>query len=169
MRDLGLLIIRLAVGSLLAGHGSQKLFGALGGPGLEGTSGWLESMGLKPGHQWAALAGAGELAGGLLTALGLFHPLGPIAVFGPMGVATGKVHWGKPIWVSAGGAELPVTNMAVAAGLIVGGPGRLSLDHLFRVRVPFGLTVLTAVGVAAGVAMAVRGQPEAPAAEQKAA
>ncbi len=98
MKDLGLLIIRLAVGSLLAEHGAQKLFGAFGGRGLEGTGGWMESMGLKPGEEWAALAGAGEL-GGLLTALGLFHPLGPIAVFGPMGVATGKVHRGKPIWV----------------------------------------------------------------------
>jgi len=39
MSDIGLLILRLAVGGLLAGHGSQKLFGWFSGPGLKGTAG----------------------------------------------------------------------------------------------------------------------------------
>ena len=49
MRDLGLLIIRLVMGSLLAGHGAQKLFGSFEGPGPQGTARWLESMKLRPG------------------------------------------------------------------------------------------------------------------------
>src|SRR5215210_7449464 len=34
------MIVRVAQGSLMAGHGAQKLFGSFGGPGLEGTSGF---------------------------------------------------------------------------------------------------------------------------------
>jgi len=55
--DLGLLALRLTTGGLMAGHGAQKLFGSFGGHGLSGTAGFLESLGLKPGKQWAALAG----------------------------------------------------------------------------------------------------------------
>src|SRR5687767_13895981 len=63
MADLGLLGLRLTAGGLLAGHGAQKLFGKFGGYGLEGTAGWLESIGLRPGKPWATLAGASEFGG----------------------------------------------------------------------------------------------------------
>ncbi|MGH3579688.1 MAG: DoxX family membrane protein, partial [Mycobacterium sp.] len=53
MKDLGLLALRVTTGGLLAGHGAQKLFGTFGGHGLEGTGGFMESLGLKPGQRWA--------------------------------------------------------------------------------------------------------------------
>jgi putative oxidoreductase len=149
--NLGLLILRLVAGGLLAGHGAQKLFGSFGGGGLEGTGGWLESMGLRPGKSWAALAGAGELGSGALTALGLFTPVGPIGVFGPMLMATLKAHWGKPIWVTAGGAELPVMYMAGASALMFAGPGSFSLDSLFGIRVPKPLVALALLFSVGGV------------------
>ena len=62
MKDAGLLAMRLTTGGLLAGHGAQKLFGSFGGYGLEGTGGWLESLGLKPGKTWAAMAGLAQAA-----------------------------------------------------------------------------------------------------------
>ena len=43
--DLGLLLLRLVIGGLLVGHGAQKLFGAFGGHGLEGTGGCFASIG----------------------------------------------------------------------------------------------------------------------------
>jgi uncharacterized membrane protein YphA (DoxX/SURF4 family) len=91
--DLGILALRLGAGGLLAGHGAQKLFGSFQGPGLAGTAGWLESMGLRPGKAWAGLAGVSELGGGALTALGLGGPLGPIALQGAMATATRQAHW----------------------------------------------------------------------------
>ncbi len=149
--DLGLLGLRLVAGGLLAGHGAMKLFGSFGGPGLAGTAGWLESMGFTPGKQWAALAGASEFGGGLLTALGLLHPLGPIGTVGAMSIAALDAHAGKPIWVTEGGAELPVTNIAIAFALATADPGRYSLDNALGIRVPKAVIGLAAHAVAAGV------------------
>src|SRR4051794_16810012 len=161
MTDLGLLALRLSAGGLMAGHGAQKLFGSFGGKGLAGTAGMLESIGLKPSKQWAALAGASEFGSGLLTALGLFSPLGPIAMFGPMLMASVTAHAGKPIWVTSGGPELPVAYMANATALALAGPGRFSLDNLLGVKIPGALVALTAAGVAAGLAIGIstRQQP----------
>ncbi|MFN8591782.1 MAG: DoxX family protein [Thermomicrobiales bacterium] len=152
--DVGILALRLAVGGLLAGHGAQKLFGSFGGPGLEGTSGWLESMGYRPGKEWALLAGLSEFGGGALTALGLLHPLGPIATLGAMAVATLDVHGGKPVWATQGGAELPITNMAAALALAMAGPGTLSLDGALGIEVPKPVAALGLLGVVAGVVVA---------------
>jgi len=169
MTDLGLLALRLSAGGLMAGHGAQKLFGSFGGKGLAGTAGMLESIGLKPSKQWAALAGASEFGSGLLTALGLFSPLGPIAMFGPMVMASVTAHAGKPIWVTSGGPELPVAYMADATALALAGPGRFSLDNVLGVKIPGALVALTAAGVAAGLAIGIstrqhpsKGQPQAP-------
>ena len=160
--DLGMLTLRLVAGGLLAGHGAQKLFGWFGGHGQQGTAGWLESLGFRPGRHWALAAGVSEFGGGLLTGLGLLNPLGPITMMAPMTMATVKVHWGKPIWVTAGGAELPVTNMAIAAAVAAGGPGRYSLDRLLRIRLPWQLTVLAAAGTAVVVGLGLMSRPPAP-------
>ncbi len=162
MTSIARLIVRVTVGLLLAGHGAQKLFGSFGGYGVEGTAGWLESMNLKPGRQWALVAGISEFGGGLLTALGALNPIGPIMSMGAMLMATIKVHAGKPIWVTAGGAELPVTNMAAQTALILAGPGKLSFDGLLGIRVPrwFGLVAL--VATVASVVAAIRLSKEGP-------
>src|SRR4051794_29733763 len=114
MKDLGILTLRLTLGGLLAGHGAQKLFGAFDGHGIQGTGQFFEKLGLKPGERWAMAAGMGETAGGALTVLGFMHPLGPMATLAPMAVAWGRAHWGKPIWVTSGGGELPLTNISIA-------------------------------------------------------
>lgn len=153
--DVGLLLLRGTFGSLMAGHGAQKLFGLFGGHGLNGTSMWLESLGFKPGKPWAIAAGTSEFGGGMLTDLGLLHPLGPLLTLGSMGIATFKVHWGKPIWVASGGAELPVLNMAIVSALILSGPGQYSLDNVLNIRLPRWLAIPGGVLAAAGVAYGV--------------
>lgn len=153
MRDAGLLILRLVVGGLMAGHGSQKLFGWFEGPGLKGTRGMVESMGFKPGAPWAVAASASEFGGGVLTTTGFLHPLGPLGTIGAMLIAALKVHGGKPIWATKGGAELPVINIATALALSMTGPGRLSLDNLFGIRLPRALVAAVAVIEAALIVM----------------
>ena len=160
--DLGHLVIRLTTGALLAGHGAQKLFGWFGGHGFQGTKGWMESMGLRPGDLWAGLAGLSEFGGGLLTALGLFHPLGPVVSSGSMLMAQTKVHGGKPVWVTSGGGELPVTNLAAALGLVLAGPGSLSLDRLLAIKLPRWLALPGYLAVILGVVAGMRvSQPPA--------
>ena len=145
--DTAPLIVRLVQGSLMAGHGAQKLFGSFGGPGLEGTSGFMEMLGMRPGRPWAYLAGLTEFGGGVLTALGLFNPLGPLGVIGSMSMATRKAHWGKPIWVTEGGAELPVLNIAISTALMIREPDGYSLDRVLGIRLPGWVGPLGLVGV----------------------
>jgi putative oxidoreductase len=159
MSDIGLLILRLAVGGLLAGHGSQKLFGWFSGPGLKGTAGWLESLGLTPGTAWATAASASEFGGGVLTTLGFLHPLGPLGTMGAMIMATVKAHWGKPIWANRGGPELPVINMAAALALTLTGPGCFSLDHVFGIRLPRTLVIAIVIVEAAMAAIGIVSHP----------
>ena len=159
MIHVAILLVRATVGGLLAGHGAQKLFGWFGGYGLEGTSAWLESMGRRPGRPWAVLAGMSEFLGGLLVALGALNPIGPLLALGAMLMATVKVHLGKPIWVSAGGAELPVTNIAVMLGLMIAGPGRLSVDSLLRIRIPRWVAIPGLAAVLATVTWAQAREP----------
>jgi putative oxidoreductase len=162
MVNLALLVLRLTFGSLLMGHGGQKLFGWFKGPGLQGTAGWMESMNMKPGRFWALLAGGAEFFGGLLTTLGLLHPIGPLATIGAMSMATVKAHWGKPIWVTQGGAELPLTNIAIASTLMATGPGDYSLDTALGIRLPRWLAIPGLVGVAASVAIGASGRNPIP-------
>jgi len=134
--DFALLILRLTLGTLLAGHGSQKLFGWFKGPGLKGTQGMMGSLGMEPSKVWGTIAAVGESTGGLFTALGLFNPLGPLNIAATMTVATRRAHWKTPVWVSEGGAELAATNLAASLLLAIAGPGRFSLDRLFGIRAP---------------------------------
>jgi putative oxidoreductase len=140
-------IVRVVQGSLMAGHGAQKLFGSFGGPGIEGTSGFMEMLGMRPGRPWAYLAGLSEFGGGVLTALGLFKPLGPLGVIGSMSMATRKAHWGKPIWVTEGGAELPVLNIAISTALMIGQSDAFSLDRVLGIRLPRWIGPVGLVGI----------------------
>jgi putative oxidoreductase len=107
MTDTGLLIVRLVVGLYVAGHGAQKLFGWFGGPGLAAIIGAFGSgLGFRPARLWATSLAASEVVGGLLMAIGLLGPLGPIAVAGSMLGATVYGHGSKGPWAARGGYEL---------------------------------------------------------------
>jgi putative oxidoreductase len=148
MRDSGILALRLTLGSYLAVHGAQKLFGQFGGPGLDNAAVMFEQLGLKPGKPFAALASTSELTGGVLTATGLAYPVGPVAIAGAMAVAI-AVHSDHGPMGQQGGYELPLTDLVAALALALTGPGRYSLDSALRLRLPRGLVRLTVVGAAA--------------------
>jgi putative oxidoreductase len=126
-RDLGLLLLRLGTGGVLAAHGAQKLLGWFGGDGIEGTGQAMESMGYVPGKVNATLAGAAEAGGGLLLALGLATPAAGAAAAGAMAGAA-AVHAPNGFFAQEGGYEYAASLGLTAAGLAVTGPGRLSLD-----------------------------------------
>jgi putative oxidoreductase len=100
-----LVITRILIGALFVGHGTQKLFGWFGGHGLEGTGGFFESLGLKPGKRNAIAAGAAEAGGGALLAAGVATPLAGAALTGTMVTAIRHVHWEKGPWTTDGGYE----------------------------------------------------------------
>ena len=153
---LSVLVLRLTLGLLLAGHGAQKLFGWFGGRGVRGTADWLATMGFRPAVGWAALAGLLEFAGGLLFAFGLFAPLGALMIAASMLTAMAKVHWPK-LWAATGGLELPLVKLAVVAAVALAGPaaGALSLDRVFGTVLPAGAFTVGAVIVIMGGLLAL--------------
>lgn len=125
--DLALLILRVVVGLIVAAHGAQKLFGAWGGPGMAGFTGWLGSMRLQPAPLWAWLAALAEFGGGILMVLGLLNPLGALGVAATMLMAIISAHWPK-FFAANNGLEFALTLLAAAVAIVLAGPGAYSLD-----------------------------------------
>jgi putative oxidoreductase len=158
--SVGLLVTRVILGLAIAAHGAQKLFGWFGGHGLAATASSFEGLGFRPGGLFAAAASVAEFGGGLLTALGLFHPIGPAIIVAVMLVAMLSVHWGRGFFAASGGIELALLYLAPAIVLGVTGPGLLSLDALLGLTGldnPRAGGIALVIGViAAGAAMAMR-------------
>src|ERR1043165_5502651 len=156
----GLLIARLVLGLLMAGHGAQKLFGWFGGHGLAGVSGFMEQLGFRPGRPFALAAALSEVVSGLLVALGFLGPIGPAIMISVMIVAAVTVHWRNGVFVTNNGIEVPLLYAAGAAALGLTGPGSFSPDALRGISArsaPAVTWTILLLGVIGGVAnLAVR-------------
>lgn len=159
-----LLILRLVLGTAMAAHGAQKLFGWFGGYGLKGTGGWMESIGFRPGVRFALAAGLSETVGGLLFGLGLLGPIGPALILSVMLVAIFTAHQGKGFFYTSGGYEVPLLYITGAVAVALNGPGRFSLDQVLGLTRYFDQTVVwiaLVVGVLGAVGnLSVRHLPE---------
>ncbi len=131
---LGNVLLRAPIGLIFAAHGAQKLFGWFGGYGLQGTAGWLESIGLAPGLLMAALAGGAEFFGGLFLLLGLFTRPVALVLAVTMVVAIFSVHWQNGLFMSNNGYEFALALLAASLMLAVNGAGKLALDNLIAAR-----------------------------------
>jgi putative oxidoreductase len=152
MTALGLLILRLGIGLILAAHGAQKLFGWWGGPGMAGWAQSVQRLRIRPATPWAWIAALSEFGGGLLLAIGLLSPLGSLAIIGAMLVAIATVHLANGFWNGKRGYEFNLSLIVAAAALAFTGPGGYSLDSALRLRLPEPLTLIVgAVALIVGV------------------
>lgn len=125
---IGRLILRLVIGGLFIGHGTQKLFGWFGGYGLDATGEAFEQTGLRPGRTNALAAGVAETGGGTLLAAGLATPLAAATLTSVMLTAIRRVHAAKGVWATDGGYEYNLVLTAAVLALVDAGPGSLSVD-----------------------------------------
>lgn len=124
--------LRLGAGVIFTAHGAQKLFGWFGGYGLEGTAGWMESIGLAPGTLMAVLAGGAEFFGGLLLIAGLLVRPSAVVLAVTMLVAIITVHLHNGLFMANSGYEFALALLVISVGLGIRGAGSLSLDNLLQ-------------------------------------
>jgi putative oxidoreductase len=125
----GLLLIRAVVGTQMAAHGAQKMFGWFGGGGPRGTAGFFGSLRFRQPLAMALMAATAELSG-VLFAFGLVTPLAALAIAVVMLTAIATVHGPNGYFAGNGGYEHNLGILAVAVGIVAIGPGRFSLDRL---------------------------------------
>lgn len=150
--DLGLAILRVAVGVPFSLHGFQKLFGWFGGGGLSGTARWFRSLGFGDGRAAAVLAGSGETCGGLGLALGVLTPLAAAAMIGVMATAAFVNNADGGFWSVSKGWELNGYLIVVAWAVATTGPGAWSVDAALGLGALSG-AVPGAVALVAGVGL----------------
>ena len=127
--DFGLLLIRVALGTIMVAHGAQKLFTY----GYGGVVGAMTQMGLPAPQVAAALIIAAELGGGLLVLSGLATRFAAAAFAFSMLVATVQVHLAAGFFLPAG-YEFTLMLALTSIGLAFTGAGRYSIDALIARR-----------------------------------
>ncbi len=153
--DLALLGLRIVIGLVFAAHGAQKLFGAFGGGGIEGTGAHFEQIGLRPGRLNAWAAGTAEFFGGSLIALGLLTPFAAAGLIGVMTTAVLTVHLRNGFFNANNGFEFNLVLVAAAFALAGIGPGNWSLDNALNIELTgagwalgaLGAGVLASIGI----------------------
>ena len=145
--DVGLLILRVALGFILFVHGMQKAKGWFGGPGLAGAEKLFSTIGQEPAHLKVRLAVLCELVSAMLIIAELASPLGAAIAASTMIVAAMSLTMvSKTLWIAAGGGEYPAVLAATAVVVGFTGPGRYSLDTVFGLH-----NVLTVSSTTIGV------------------
>lgn len=129
-RDLALFVVRMALGTLFAAHGCQKLFGLFGGLGLHGFIEWCAQYHIPA--FLAVLGALGEFIGGLLLCTGFLAQLGALMVIPVMIAAVVAIHWPHGYFAQNGGFEYPFNLIFFAAAIVIGGPGSFALYNPLR-------------------------------------
>jgi putative oxidoreductase len=125
-------LLRVALGSVIFGHGLQKVFGWFGGYGIQGTLGFFASLGMP--SVLGALVIVSDFAGSLALIAGLATRFSAAAALAVMLGAMLLVHLPNGFFMNWGGAphgegyEFHLLAMAMAASLMLTGGGRASVD-----------------------------------------
>lgn len=129
LERLAVLILRLFLGFAFMMHGSQKVLGAFGGPGISGVAGMLTKLGLEPAQILAWVLSITEFVGGICLVLGFLTRFWAAGLVIDMGVAIAKVHMPNGFFASKNGFELPLAFGVMALVILLTGPGSLSVDR----------------------------------------
>ncbi len=149
MVSLGLLVIRLIVGSIFVVHGYAKVFGGTGkgaqvSPdaqkllgqgfvgqmeqgGLANVTGFMSSLGLPNPRAQAVALSAAELGGCLALILGWRTRLAALALTYAQVTAIRKIYAPNGL-IGENGFETSTALIAATAGLTLAGPGKIALD-----------------------------------------
>jgi putative oxidoreductase len=129
LQPLGLLVLRLALGTVMIAHGYQKVFG-----GMPQFMQMLSHIGIPP---WMGyLTAAAEFGGGILLVAGFLTRIAAIAIFLDMAVAISRVHLHNGLMGSKSepGYEFPMVCAAIAFSLIWSGAGPIAMDWLWGTK-----------------------------------
>ena len=127
--DLGLLLLRVALGIVFMTHGGQKLFVM----GLAGVTGGFTQMGIPAPGLTAPLVALVEFGGGLALLLGLLTRLAALGIAVDMLGAMFFVHLKNGFFLPMG-YEFVLVLFLVAATLLITGAGAYSIDARLGAR-----------------------------------
>jgi putative oxidoreductase len=153
--NLGLLVLRVAVGVTMVAHGYNHIYR---GGKIAGTGRWFESLGMKPGRLHAWLASLTELAAGAGLIVGLLTPLAAGALLGVVLVAWITNHRDAGFFVfrrPTEGWEYLMNLAAAFVAIACLGPGEWSLDNAidFQPHGWSGFAIAAVIGFGGTVAL----------------
>lgn len=125
--ELGITVLRLAVGFVFAAHGAQKLFLY----GIGATTHAFAQMGIPLATVAAPLVAFVEFFGGLALIVGFATRVASALLAINMLGAILLVHLKGGFFLPTG-FEYAFTLLAANAGLVLGGPGVLAVDKWIR-------------------------------------
>ena len=160
--DIAALLLRAALGVILIAHGRNH---GWGDGGLDGTTGWFESIGLRPARVHAAVSAYLEVAAGAALLLGLMVPFAAAAGVGIMTVAFVTVHRTNGFFIFGEGEGYEYIGLLTFAlvALSVLGAGKVSIDRAIGFNADggwVGLAVAAAGVGGAGLMLATSWRPK---------
>lgn len=155
--NLALLAFRVMLGAIFLAHGVNHVFR---GGKIEGTAGWFESLGMKPGLLHAWLASLVEIAVGVAAIVGLAMPLAGAGMVGVMLVAWITNHRTNGFFIFRPGEGWEYVMSLAVSGFVLAvlGAGEWSVDHaldLYDNGAPGALGAATALLGGVGGALAL--------------
>jgi putative oxidoreductase len=128
MSDVGLLLVRTIVGYYMSSHGLPKMR-----DDDHQYAKSFEGLGFYPGALFVSRAAGVETSSAVLICLGMLGPLGPMLLLSDMLVAMLAVAAREKTFESKK-HEIEALYAGVAVLLALSGPGRFSVDCMFRIK-----------------------------------
>jgi putative oxidoreductase len=131
--DVGMLIVRLALGIVMFPHGAQKLPGWFGGGGFAGTMQGMTGMGLPAVVVFLVILA--EFFGSLSLITGVLGRLGAFGIFCVMLGAILTVHLPNGFFMNwmgnqkGEGFEYHILAIGMALAILIKGSGAFSVDR----------------------------------------